>query len=43
MRQMMTDFKAIMADKQERKEFIGSFACVIVTLAMIYMAIAIFH
>ncbi len=43
MRQMIANFKAIMADKRERKEFVGSFACVIVTLAVLYITIVIIH
>ena len=43
MRQTIRDFKAIMADKRERTEFIGGIACVIATLAVLYVAIVIFH
>ena len=41
MKQMIADFKAIMADKKERNEFIGSFACVMVMLAVLYVFMVI--
>ena len=43
MEQVIRDFKAIMADKHERKEFIGGFACVIAVMVILYMMIVIFH
>ena len=43
MRQVIRDFKTIMADRRERKEFIGSFACVMVVLVMLYVVLVIFH
>ena len=43
MRQTIRDFKAIMADKNERKEFIGGFACVLAMMVILYMVIVIFH
>lgn len=43
MEQTIRDFKAIMADKRERKEFIGGLACVIVMMLIAYIVIAIFH
>ena len=36
-KQIYIDFKDIMRDKHERKEFIGSFACVIAMFAAMYM------
>ena len=43
MEQTLKGFKAIMADKRERKEFLGGFACVIVTMLIVYIVIVIFH
>ena len=43
MRQTIRDFKVIMADKGERKEFIGGLACVIAMIVVMYIAIMIFH
>ena len=43
MKQTIRDFKVIMADKHERKEFIGSFACVIAMMVVMYITIVIFH
>lgn len=43
MKQTIRDFKTIMAGRRERKEFIGSFACVMVALVMLYVEMVIFH
>lgn len=43
MKEIIQDFKAIMADKHERQEFIGSFACVVVMMVLMYFVIVIFH
>ncbi len=42
MRQMIADFKAIMADKWQRRDFISGFICVMMVLVELYMIIAIF-
>ena len=42
-RQVFNDFKAIMRDKNERKEFIGGFASYIVMFALVYVVIYVFH
>lgn len=36
-KQIYNDFKEIMRDKHERKEFIGGFACVIAMFAVMYV------
>ena len=43
MKQIIKDFKAILADKQERKEFIGGFTCVIAMMAVMYLLMVVFH
>jgi hypothetical protein len=42
-KEIFNDFKDIMRDKKERKEFLGGFACVLVAMAECYFAILIFH
>ena len=43
MKQVIRDFKAIMADWHERKEFIGGFACVILMMAVIFILVVMFQ
>ena len=43
MKQVIRDFKAIMADRHERREFIGSFACAIVMIAVMYLLMVMFQ
>ncbi len=42
-KEIFNDFKDIMRDKKERKEFLGGFACVLAVMAECYFAILIFH
>ena len=42
METMRQAFKTIMADKRERKEFIGSFVSFIVIMTVLYMMLWIF-
>lgn len=43
MKEAIDNFKIIMQDKRERKEFIGGVVCVVITMALAYMTIVIFH
>ena len=43
MKETIKNLKAIMADKHECKEFIGSILCTVVMLVLAYIAILIFH
>ena len=38
-KQVFNDFKEIMRDKHERKEFIGGFACVIAMFTVMYFGL----
>lgn len=43
MRQTIQDLISTMADRHERKEFIGSFACVIVMMAVMFLLMVMFQ
>ena len=43
MKDIVNSFKAIMANKLERVEFIGGFACVLIMLAAMYLCMVIFQ
>ena len=38
-KQVFNDFKEIMRDKRERKEFLGGFACVVAIFVWLYAAL----
>ena len=43
MKQSIKDFKAIVSDKRECKEFFGGLACVLAAIVLIYFVICVFH